>query len=666
MVGHRAEGTSTDTLWNQGAWINASAAEATEDLSATRLYAKVTAVAGWYKAAIYAVAGGGLLAQTAAARAPADGWLELALATPVALKAGQRYWLAIWSDDASAKVFCDQGGLTRWLRRDWGEWPNPVALVEGGAVTYCLYAAGATLPPADAQPPVKPSERILAGHTVQLDAQGKIIPWDTPVAKAYDQFLRRRWQFIKTKVPPAPGPAPRSDYPQYFFYDGYTTKDLDIRPDNWMNDVGEKIPNWFESARLYYAYTGDAEPLAIVRRMIDYSLDHGTSPAGFAWPRFPYTTTNYGDTEFRGFHGPFALHETHTDHAGDMGLSYYRLYQLTGDARYLRAALAVADALAAHVRTGSETESVWPYRVRMDTGQITAQYCANWAGAVGLLEALVAAGQGNTAAYVAARDKAREFVLRFPMANGRWVDGHTDNAVTGNSNRSNMSKSNTMLYLFDHPEFDPDWRTHIPRYLKWTEDLFVTRTNDGEPATSFGANVVGEQDGFNYKMDYQTARYAAECARWYRASGDESYREKAYRSLNWVTYCSDAEGRATESPYSLHIATWWSDCYGECPRMFYHAFAAMPEWAPPGEDHILYSAGVLADVAYAPGEVRYTARDAVGTEYLRLTFLPATVTLDGAPLQRSGTDGWQARDLGGGDYALTVRHARAGQVRLAR
>jgi hypothetical protein len=228
-----------------------------------------------------------------------------------------------------------------------------------------------------------------------------------------------------------------------------------------------------------------------------------------------------------------------------------------------------------------------------------------------------------------------------------------------------MSKSNAMLYVLDHPEFDPDWRTNVPRYLKWTEDLFVHRTSDGEPATAFGANVVGEQDSFNYKMDYQTARYAAECARWYRASGDEAYREKAYRSLNWVTYCNDDEGRATESPYSLHIATWWSDCYGECPRMFYHVFAAMPEWAPPGEDHILYSEGVLADVLYTPGEVRYRACDAVGAEYLRLSYLPTTVTVDGAPLVRSANDGWEARDLGGGDFAVTVRHRRAGAVRLA-
>ena len=49
-----------------------------------------------------------------------------------------------------------------------------------------------------------------------------------------------------------------------------------------MNDVGEKIPNWFENARLYYAYTGDASVMQIAKGLVDYALAHGTSPSTFA------------------------------------------------------------------------------------------------------------------------------------------------------------------------------------------------------------------------------------------------------------------------------------------------------------------------------------------------------------------------------------------------
>ena len=507
----------------------------------------------------------------------------------------------------------------------------------------------------------------INGHPVVRDGQQKIVTWMTPADTAFDRFLDQRWNFIKTRVPMSPGPAPRSSYPQYYFYNGYPTTSSTIQPDTWMNDVGEKVPNWFENARLYYAYTGDASVMQIAGGLVDYALAHGTSPSTYSWPNFPYTTTNAGDTEFRGFTsaGRFVLHEIQVDHAAEMGLTYYRMYLYTGDARYLTAARNVADVLAAKARTGTATQSVWPYRVVMSTGQITSQYGANWIGAYTLLDALVRAGIGNVAAYASARDKARAFILSYPMVTGYWTDGHSDNAINSNTYRSNLSKSNAALYMLDNPEFDPNWRTRIPQLIQWTETYFVNRTVGGEPATDWGANIVGEQDDFNYKMDYQTARYAAENAKWYAASGDAAAKEKAFRSLSWVTYTNDANGRATESPYSLSIATWWSDCYGEGPRMFYHAFAAVPEWAPPGEDHILYSQGVLRNVSYAAGQVKYTPTEADDIEYLRLSFAPTAVTVGGVALSEVpdlSTEGYTVRSLGGGDYAVNVRRMRSGAV----
>jgi hypothetical protein len=181
----------------------------------------------------------------------------------------------------------------------------------------------------------------------------------------------------------------------------------------------------------------------------------------------------------------------------------------------------------------------------------------------------------------------------------------------------------------------------------------------------WGANIVGEQDTFLVKMDYQTARYAAECARWYAVSGDESYKEKAYRSLNWVTYCNDSTGMAFESPVSKGILSWWSDCYGECPRMFYQAFAGVPEWAPPREDHILYSDGILRDVQYHEGQVVYTASSDNGTEYLRLAFKPATITVNGVEISMSNDlkhDTYSLKKLEHGDFALKIKHKKACKI----
>ena len=95
------------------------------------------------------------------------------------------------------------------------------------------------------------SDTVFCTHKVTLDQEHKILPWYTPRERAYDHFLHLRWNFIKNSVPDSPGPAPRSDYPQYYFYCAFVPDNGVLKPDLWMNDIGEKIPNWFENARLY-------------------------------------------------------------------------------------------------------------------------------------------------------------------------------------------------------------------------------------------------------------------------------------------------------------------------------------------------------------------------------------------------------------------------------
>jgi hypothetical protein len=297
----------------------------------------------------------------------------------------------------------------------------------------------------------------------------------------------------------------------------------------------------------------------------------------------------------------------------------------------------------------------------MDSGNVTAPYGANWTGCYMLFDNLIKEGYDNKRLYTSTRDKVKDFLLAFPMKTGYWTDGHTDTDIKSNTYKSNLSASNMSLCLFDYPELDPDWKTNIPALIAWTEKYFIFRTAPGEPSTMWGANIVGEQDSFNYKMDYQTARYGAACARWYAVSGDESYKEKAYRSLNWVTYCNDQYGMAYESPLSKGINSWWSDCYGECPRMFYHAFAAVPEWAPLHEDHILYSEGIVRDVRYDERQLKYSSAASDGVEYLRLSFRPDKITINGTEISETRilqTDAYLLKNLGKGDYALTIKHRK--------
>jgi len=511
------------------------------------------------------------------------------------------------------------------------------------------------------------ADRVFNLHPVVLDGEGKLLSWITPADKAYDQFLRWRWSFIKTKVPNSPGPAPRSDYPQYYFYAAFKDSANLILPDMWMNDVGEKIPNWMESARLFYAYSGDSSVMKLMKDFLDYSMDHGRSPASFSWPEFPYTTTNAGDTLYRGFtsSGRFGLHEIQVDHAADIGLAYLRMFFYCGEEKYKTAAVSVANTLAAKVRKGDASRSPWPYLVNLETGKVVSEYGANWIGAYTLLSTLVDEKIGNVGAYSAARSLVKSFLLQFPLRTGYWSDGHTDFNNLSNTYKSNMSASNFTLYLLDHPEFDANHKQNIPALIKWTEDNFILRSAPGEPSSQWGANIVGEQDSFLFKMDYQTARYAAECAKWFALTGDSKYKDKAFRSLNWVTYCVDSAGKALESPLSPGILSWWSDCYGEGPRMFYQAFAAIPQWAPLHENHILYSESVLKKVSYGNRTVGYAASERTGKEFIKLSFKPGNITLNGLPLTPRADglkQGYILRPLGDGDFSLVIYRRQSGKI----
>ncbi|MEP7319200.1 MAG: hypothetical protein ABI921_10670, partial [Panacibacter sp.] len=140
---------------------------------------------------------------------------------------------------------------------------------------------------------------------------------------------------------------------------------------------------------------------------------------------------------------------------------------------------------------------------------------------------------------------------------------------------------------------------------------------------------------------------------------------KAYRSLNWVTYCSDSSGLAFESPLSKGINSWWSDCYGEGPRMFYPAMAAVPEWAPPHENHILYSEGILKNVLYTANNAEYDATSANGVEYLRIAFKPTKIILNGTIVSMRSDlsqQGYLLKNLGNGDYAVTIKRVKTGTI----
>jgi hypothetical protein len=95
--------------------------------------------------------------------------------------------------------------------------------------------------------------------------------------------------------------------------------------------------------------------------------------------------------------------------------------------------------------------------------------------------------------------------------------------------------------------------------------------------------------------------------------------------------------------------------------------AAIPELAPKRRDHLLGSSSVVQSVSYGRRRVMYRTFDASGTEVLRLAFRPRRIVAGGNVLaERSdlSAEGYVVQALGGGDFAVRIRHDSARRIAL--
>src|SRR2546430_9614421 len=106
----------------------------------------------------------------------------------------------------------------------------------------------------------------------------------------------------------------------------------------------------------------------------------------------------------RGFRGGIG-----TDRVGDLGFGYAQFYELTGERRYLRAAVAAANALARRVRKGDADHTPWPFRVNARTGAVLRgeEYGGMVVSPVRLFDQLIRPGAGELPADTHATDTPR-------------------------------------------------------------------------------------------------------------------------------------------------------------------------------------------------------------------------------------------------------------------
>jgi hypothetical protein len=501
----------------------------------------------------------------------------------------------------------------------------------------------------------------LDTRTVILDGGGRLLPWVTPQDQAYDRVMSLSWNFLENVIPVDPA----NGLKVYFTHCEYDPATL--AGTGWPNNAAGMHAMLADAAVMYYPYRGDTSIVRLVRELLDHHLAYGTTPANYHWSRVPWSTGKAGSITYGTDDIVEGAGVLEPDKIGEIGYhGYLRFWQLTGDTRYRDAALRCADALAAHVRTGSATRSPWPFRVRAQDDVVVEDYCADVVGPIRLFDELIRLGLGDVAAYATARQTAWNWLMAYPMQNHVWANYFEDIEVQGDLNNVNQyDAGQTARYLIERPDLDPEWEAHARALIAWIEATFGG-TDYGEAGTQYGARVISEQIQYKYKMASHTARYGAIHALLAAATGDTAAKDKAFRSLNWATYMCRSNGVVIEGPAEAaeNPPCWFTDGHGDYVRNYMLALGAFPEWAPAGENHLLRSTSVVRSVSYVPGAIGYTTFDAAATEVLRVAGTPGQVLANGVALPRRddlAQPGWTFDAAAG---VLRVRHDTATQIEV--
>jgi len=403
-------------------------------------------------------------------------------------------------------------------------------------------------------------------------------------------------------------------------------------------------------------YSGDETMIDITRQGLDHQLKYGTTPANWEWASVPYASSEAGEIIYDGASkfdmavtaenigrgdGSYVLE---VDKVGDMGIAYLKVYEITGEQKYLDAAIQCADALAKHVRKGVHGKaglewkilvltSPWPFRVRAEKGEILEDYTSHVVDNLRLIEELIRIKDRIQlpAEKAIAYQKVAEIVWYWlyssegPIKTSIWKGYFEDIRIDDiNLNRVNNSPMEFARYLIKHPQNDPNIATTVPGLIWWVKNTF----------SESGMNAINEQTGCYQPMGSHTSRYASICALWYEYSGEKWFKEEAYRYFNHATYMAEPDG-VIQTGHNWGDEIWFSDGYVDYIRHFMEGLAAIPEWVPLG-NHLLKSTSVVQTIEYKDNSVSFSTFDDAAQVTLRMTSKPKIITVNGKRIEPTG------------------------------
>jgi len=469
----------------------------------------------------------------------------------------------------------------------------------------------AAVPAAFGQPrrDYNPDPNAIGYHTVKVDAGGRIVPWyGSGPPEAYDSIVRSVFHFwISMRKCP-------NGVPLYLQHQVWTPDKDDPR-----GLGGDQIPMAMSSWNLLYGYLGDSAAKDNMVLLADYWLQHGMSKTDLLWANLPYPYnleihSGEYDGDMRGGKGYLQ-----PDKAGSFGAELIVLYKMTGQRKYLDAAVKIADTLAARMQPGDGQDSPWPFRVHAATGQVheqkakdgklvRASYTTNYTGTLELFASLVALREGNCDRYRDAGRQVTAWLKAYPVKSNKWGPFFED-IPTADYSDTEINADTFAGYVLNHPDFDSDWKGLAKGALDWSYNTLANHEYE-----KWGVTVINEQTVYRVPGNSHTSRHASVELMYCEKTRDCGTKEDAIRRLNWATYTVDSDGK---NRY-IRDDVWLTDGYGDYVRHYLRAMAAAPELAPEDQNHLLRTSSVIQSIDYGPDSIRYTKFDPQSTEELKL------------------------------------------------
>lgn len=460
-------------------------------------------------------------------------------------------------------------------------------------------------------------------HPVRVNHEGEILPWfSSNLGQSYDTCLMLVWNFWKNMETDSNGL-------KYYMNHQVWAPNHDMR-----GLGGDQMAMALSSWRLLYAYSGDPALIDDMRYIADEYLARGLSKATDQWPHIPYpynTVVHSGvyDGDMRNGKG-----FTQPDKAGSFGIELVNLFKMTGEQKYLDAAIRIGKTLASKTQPGDNERSPLPFRVNAATGEpgsffsnqgtgqieMQALYTSNWTGTLSLFEQLQVFDSQNALLYQKAFETILDWMKNYPLKTNKWGPFFED--IPGWSD-TQINAITSAMFIMKHRNLFPDWKNDVKGIFDWTYKELGNHEYD-----KYKVTVMNEQTVYRVPGNSHSSRQAS-MELWYTAlTGDTTFKTNAIRTLNWATYTVANDG---QNRY-IRDDVWLTDGYGDYVRHYLRAMSAFPELAPDNKNRLVSTTSLIKNITYEIDKISYETYDAKSTEKLRLLKRPAKILVEGKRL----------------------------------